>query len=561
MRRQLVLIALILVSAACGDRSDEVNFSPAPTSTSFISDQRIVYSDGLHNENTEMIQLGSRILLAFRGGESGQTGSNRARIKVYESVDRGQTFTLISEVAMPNDPNGGRDIRDPKFVTMGNTLFLYAISRLPGFAYRDLFGEAWPVRADSTDGGRTWTIPVKTYDSAVNWGFWRFTKRRYQVSGSTKETLFATGYNDGDAAVGLFVSDDGVAWKQQATILNRYVDVPSEAELEFFGSNNQKAVALVRLDNQDVLADGQTAICTSSDPFVTWECGRRIEQRLDGPTWIVRRDGDRLRNFVFARKHLPCTFKRTAAYELRGDLTDPSASIEVCEIQEVKSTGDTAYTSLVPLSGQQYLLSWYSSTLGQELPWLQAQFEPSDIWLAAVDFRNAPDACVHSQPKRPCEPPPLPSGTQVFGVTGHYLVTLAPVIWPTEAVFFTADVAVHGSTLDVTLQPLDGITKEPVGPEWMATTVAVATDGRFAADFGTQPLPAAAYPLLDDPQLMLGDFTLTFKTTSPDTFCGNIDGYAQVLPGTSNRIQLSGTTFGAVRITGDTLPAPVSSCR
>src|SRR4029434_8128356 len=97
-----------------------------------------------------------------------------------------------------------------------------------------------------------------------------------------------------------------------------------------------------------ILADGQTAICTSHDPFVTWECGRRIEQRLDGPTWIVRRAHGRVRSFVFARKHLPCTFKRTAIYELRGDLTDPGAAIEVCEIQELKSSGDTAYTSLAP---------------------------------------------------------------------------------------------------------------------------------------------------------------------------------------------------------------------
>ena len=85
-----------------------------------------------------------------------------------------------------------------------------------------------------------------------------------------------------------------------------------------------------------VLQDGQSAVCTSQAPFSEWECGRRIEQRIDGPTWIVRQEGDQLRNFVFARKHLPCTFKRTAIYELRGDITDPSADIEVCEIQETK---------------------------------------------------------------------------------------------------------------------------------------------------------------------------------------------------------------------------------
>src|SRR5581483_3549425 len=46
----------------------------AAAANPFATRQRIVYSDGLHNENTEMIRLGRRILLAFRGGETGQVG-------------------------------------------------------------------------------------------------------------------------------------------------------------------------------------------------------------------------------------------------------------------------------------------------------------------------------------------------------------------------------------------------------------------------------------------------------------------------------------------------------
>src|SRR5262249_23675870 len=161
-------------------------------------------------------------------------------------------------------------------------------------------------------------------------------RRLYTDHGKRRRTLFATGYTDFDIAVGLFASDDGITWEKRATIIDSYDDVPSEAELQFFGKNQETAAALVRLHNQDILADGQTVFCTSHDRFVTWECGRRIEQRLDGPTWIVRRARGRLRSFVFARKHLPCTFKRTAAYELRGDLADPSAPVEVCEIQELE---------------------------------------------------------------------------------------------------------------------------------------------------------------------------------------------------------------------------------
>src|SRR5262249_52374400 len=154
MQMRVTVVAL-LIALAGGGRAAVA--APA----TFATDQRIVYSDRLHNENTAMIRLGRRILLAFRGGERGQIGSARAPINIFESRDRGRTFTQLSEVNANGLP-GGRDIRDPKLVQVGGRLFLYAISRTPGSHYRDLGGQAWLVRAESTDGGHTWTPPVKT---------------------------------------------------------------------------------------------------------------------------------------------------------------------------------------------------------------------------------------------------------------------------------------------------------------------------------------------------------------------------------------------------------------
>ena len=308
------LLTLGLALALAGGASDS---GGAPIS--FAAHQRIVYSDGLHNENTEMIRLHRRILLVFRGGEEGQIGSARARINIFESRDHGRTFAALSELNA-NDLPGDRDIRDPKLVEMGGRLFLFATSRLPGFHYRDLFGQAWTVRAESTNGGRTWTPPVKTYqdvDAAGMesfWAFWRYTKRLYTEAGKHRRTLFATGYQDFDIAVGLFASDDGIAWKKRSTIIASYNDVPSEAELQFFGTNHEIAVALVRLDNQDILADGQTAICTSHDPFVTWECGLSAPQRPVPDRQRIRpeRRDDLERRFLRVRRRL-CAGVRDAA--------------------------------------------------------------------------------------------------------------------------------------------------------------------------------------------------------------------------------------------------------
>src|SRR6185369_7345985 len=138
MRERFWIVALSFALTAGASKSDG-----APTS--FATRQRIIYSDGLHSENTEMIRLRGRILLIFRGGEEGQIGSDRARINVFESRDRGRTFSLSSEVDASNLP-GGRDIRDPKLVELNGKLFMFAISRLPGFHYRDLGGQAWTVR-------------------------------------------------------------------------------------------------------------------------------------------------------------------------------------------------------------------------------------------------------------------------------------------------------------------------------------------------------------------------------------------------------------------------------
>lgn len=567
-RTSLHATFLLVALVGCGGQGAHAQPDVRGGDAGFVTNQRIAHSDGLHNENTAMLALDDRILLAFRGGETAQIGSSRAHIDVYASKDGGRTLVKQSEIHTDGLPDG-RDIRDPKLVEVKGRLFLYAISRLPGGHYRDLSGQAWTVRAESTDRGATWSAPVKTFEDVdasgteTFWGFWRFTKRTDSSSAEARETLYATGYDDGDTRTALFASDDGISWAKRATILDSEDDVPSEAELQFFGAEQETAVAIVRLDNQDVLENGQSAVCTAKAPFTSWECGRRIEQRLDGPTWIVRQEDGRPRNFVFARKHLPCTFKRTAAYELRGDLANPAAPIEVCEIQELESSGDTSYTSVAPASAGSYLLSWYSNPVDRDLPWLQGTYSSSDIWIADLDFGRAPSSCIHPPPKRACSPPPLPPGGGPHDVTGRYLLSMAPVIWPAQLLYFQADVRDGGATLDISLQPLDQMTNAPVGSPWTVSGVAIAGDGTFKASFDSQPLPVQAFSVLQDPLLTVHDFTLTGKTVSTDEFCGSVSGYSQVFgSGASDRIRLEGSTFGAVRMPqeGGALPAPVITC-
>lgn len=353
------------VDASSSDTTD----GPKPT-TGIVTNQRIVYTDGLHNENTDLIQWQDKTWLVFRGGETSQVCSDPplARLKVFQSVDLGDHVTMTAEIFMP-----GRDIRDPKFLIQNAKLTIYAISRIPGAHLRDDGGLAWTVRTESADGVH-WTVPVRIYDE--KWGFWRYADH----GGLT----YATAYNDGDTQVRFLSSPDGIAWQPVSLMYDSTPDVPSEAELQFFGDT---AVGLVRLDNgASLLLEGHTAVCVAQPPYATWDCSRMLDKRLDGPKWFQWNN----RQFVMARKHLDDGRKRTALYEIHGDLPDPTATITLQELFEFKSAGDTAYVGVMPMGGSQFLVSWYSSDIVADVVWSIGMFGPTDIWEAWVDLSYAP---------------------------------------------------------------------------------------------------------------------------------------------------------------------------
>lgn len=366
MRARVLALALAAAfAAACDDGSSGP--PPLPT-TGLVTNQRVVYTDGLHNENTDLIEWDGAFWMVFRGGEEAQIGSPLARLKVFRSDDRGDTWAMTAEIFMPE-----RDIRDPKFVVQDGKLVIYACSRVPGGHVRDAGGLAWVVRTESADGVH-WPVPVKVYDE--QWMFWRIVRH--------DGAWYATGYNDGDVQVGFFRSVDGLSWQKVSLIVDSEPDVPSEAELHFRGDT---AVSLVRLDNgKTLLEEGHTAICVAQKPFATWDCGRVLDKRLDGPAWITHEG----REIVIARKHLPDTYKRTAIYELKGDLYDPAAPITLVELAELQSAGDTSYVGVAPLGHEQWLVSWYSSDVAEDPNWLLGMFSPSDIWLAWLDLSYLP---------------------------------------------------------------------------------------------------------------------------------------------------------------------------
>ena len=535
--------------------------------TGLIHDIAVVYQNGdEHAENVELHLLPSKeTLLAFRAGGTGQAETGSARIRIFSFDPISYAGSLKSEVPPPaGDPPRG--IRDPKLFQWNGALRLGAISRVAGFPIRDLLADTRTLIATSRDGAKSFTTPAPVDFQLTDkqWGLWRYTVRHQGPLGLL-QTLYATGYDDGDTETAYFASiDGGKSFARLGSVLAAPDQVPSEAELNFLGPDESVAVSLVRLDNQGLLEDGQTAICVKRGSwlgfFGNFDCRRRLEQRLDGPSRIFEAAG---RRFVIARKHLACTRKRTALYELRGDLTDPTAPIQLFEVAELPSNGDTAYAAVSPVPGHpdRFVAAWYSTPLGADIPWLPAQFGPTLILAATLDFRNyRPDLAVPAGPDAHCPSAPLPAAAPV-DVEGGFLVSVAPSFFPDLPAFFVAQAATDGSQLTVGMQAIDqnafigGGAVVPIGDPLQATGT-VDASGHFLLDFGSPTIPFAAYPLgttgpADGIDFLLRGFKLEGVTQSADALCGNVSGDVVVegagLIPPNTRLLFEGSTFGAGR--------------
>jgi len=466
-------------------------------------------------------------------------------------------------VPPPSDPVRG--IRDPKLFEWNGALKLGAISRVSGFPIRDLLADTQTLIATSHDDGNSFDTAVaadfqRTDDA---WGLWRYVTWH---SSFGDRVLYATGYDDGDQEAAYFGSlDGGRSFVKLGSLLKAPGLVPSEAELNFLGRDQSIAVSLVRLDDQGLLEDGQTAICVKRGSwfgfFGDFDCDRRLEQRLDGPSRVFEVDG---RFFVVARKHLACTRKRTALYELRGDLTDPRSPVHLFEVAELPSNGDTAYAAVAPVPGRprQFAVAWYSTPLGADIPWLPAQFGPTWILAGTLDFSHYdPAIAVAVGPDAHCPARPLPSASAA-DVEGPFLLSVGPSFFPDLPAVFVAQASTSGGTLTLALQAVDqnalvgtGLVV-PVGAPFVGSG-SVDPAGRFSIDFGNPVIPFAAYPLGTAGDggagitFELRGFHLDGATTSADGFCGNVSGDVLVQgPGLippNTRLLFEGSTFAADR--------------
>ena len=340
-----------------------------------------------HNENTDLTTFDGATYLVHRTAESQILGPNSA-LRVYKSTDGGATWMQLAILRSPTTATfpqyGDRDMRDPCFDIVDGKLALKALIRLPVTSSRDSMVDTITVGAVSSDGGTTWSdwAPLTTPVTGDGWSFWRirdFGGKHY-----------AAAYQDGDKSVVLYSSPDGKTWTAGATIYGVAADTPLETEIVFMPSG--RMLALVRVDgNDDELLGNigrlRTIVCWAQPPYDSWSCPQTLDGvRLDGPVAFFHDS----RLWVIARKHFieDADRKRTSLYEITGTLE--GGPIDIREIGELPSAGDTAYAGAADIDKDHVLVTWYSSSISADEPWARAILEASDIWQATLDMRNVP---------------------------------------------------------------------------------------------------------------------------------------------------------------------------
>ncbi len=369
-----VLAAIVPASAPAGDLAPWIR-SAGILVPADVDNQDCRTGVCQHNENTDLTRWKGDIYFVHRTAGSQVLGPNSS-LRVYRSEDEGQTFDLRAIIPAPSD----RDIRDPHFYKVGKRLFIKAITRLPGFALRDVGADSISIETHSSNG-RSWSAPNEI--GPVRWGFWRVVKHR--------GAYYSAAYEDGDLRVVLYRSPDGKTWTAGPEIYGVSENTPLETELVITPSG-KRMFALVRMDGTDSEILGnegrlRTKVCWAKKPFHEFSCPQELNGvRLDGAVafhW-------KRRLFVIARKHLLDSGirKRTALYEITGNLE--RGPIDIVEWGELPSAGDTSYAGVVRLGGPRFLTTWYSSPPEQDPSWVEGFGGRTDIWKAKLDLSRLP---------------------------------------------------------------------------------------------------------------------------------------------------------------------------
>jgi len=320
-------------------------------------------SDGQHNSNTDLADFRGSLYLVHQASPF-HLGTGDACLLVRRSTDDGRTWEQVAQI-----DGGDLDIRDPKFLVVGERLYLYVLMNVA------LNPEPFTTLYTWSDDGTHWAPLAET--GQPEWLFWR------PVTWEGTILVPAYYYLHGESI--LLASSDGETWTRRARIHRG-------------GRNDETAVALLpsgemiataRLEYSESIfghQDGSTLIAHATPPWEAFEVlVEDRSNRLDGPRLFVI--GDRV--FAVGRRQPrewgPIAKMGSAFSRKRTSLFEVTRA-GLVHLTDLPSAGDTSYPGLV-LRGDEALVSYYTSDIDRDYVWFTGLLSPSPIRMARIDLR------------------------------------------------------------------------------------------------------------------------------------------------------------------------------
>jgi hypothetical protein len=317
--------------------------------------------DGSHNSNTDLIHWEGAFYLVH-ASSPWHFASKRCRLVVRRSEDA-HRWEKEAELNVP-----GEDIRDPKFAPIGDRLFLYALKNT-SFA-----AEPYATVSTSSQDGSAWDSFKDVRPEG--WLFWR-----PKTTDGANWYVPAYWHKHGKSV--LLRSTDGEHWLIVSQIYEG--ERNDEVDIEFLPDG--RMICTARLEGSgSILGNNRasTLIGLASAPFDRWSYAKSKVTRLDGPclfshggrVYAVGRYQPGRRGTLTALGSV-LSRKRTSLFLVEED--------GLIYLSDLPSAGDTSYAGAV-IRGDDLYISYYTSDISKDYPWILGMLRPSDIRIAKISL-------------------------------------------------------------------------------------------------------------------------------------------------------------------------------
>ncbi|MCC6144205.1 MAG: hypothetical protein IT368_10410 [Candidatus Hydrogenedentes bacterium] len=319
-----------------------------------------VVADGMHNSNTDLIRWKDAFWL-IHASSPWHLGSKECKLVLWRSEDA-HHWEQVTTISAPDS-----DIRDPKFMSLGDRLFLYVLLNDGTMATPE------STSMCSSEDGRTWTA-IREIEPK-GWLFWR-------PKSFDGKTWYCPAYWHEHGRSILLKSTDGEHWTEVSEIYSG--EANDETAIEFYPDGRMIATARLEGEADTIFGhpDACTLIAVAQPPYTDWQRTKSFVTRLDGPRlfpyngeiYAVARHNPEPRRFpsqpasIFAKK-------RTALYRVEPE--------RLIYLSDLPSAGDTSYAG-VAIDGNIAWTCYYTSDIRHDYVWGLGMLLSSDIYMAGV---------------------------------------------------------------------------------------------------------------------------------------------------------------------------------